>query len=138
MDKKGETSLFRSKHGIALVSALALLFLAVPRVAGFLAPGLSSVFAFGWLAFAYLVIAANWRMVLQLDREERRKNERARRMRWLRAEKQKRSMAGSTSSQKELAESPLIRGLFFIRHLPDKGFLVSSVRSCIMWKKALT
>ncbi|GGA51323.1 hypothetical protein GCM10007416_25560 [Kroppenstedtia guangzhouensis] len=98
--------MLRSKHGIALVSALALLFLAVPRLPVSSAPGLSSVFAFGWLAFAYLVIAANWRMVLQLDREERRKNERARRMRWLRTEKQKRSTAGSTVFRRRWQKVP--------------------------------
>ncbi|EGK07119.1 hypothetical protein HMPREF9374_3880 [Desmospora sp. 8437] len=106
MGQKGEASLFRSKHGIALVSALALLFLAVPRLPVAMAFGWSSVFAFAWLAFAYLVIAANWRMVLRLDREERRKDERARRMRWLRAEKQKRSMAGSTVLKRKWQRAP--------------------------------
>lgn len=98
--KKGGTNLFHSKHGIALVMAAALLFLAVPRLPVSMESGLPSVFAYAWLAFAHLVIAANWRMVLQVDREVKRKDERARRMRWLKAQKQKRVATWSFGDRK--------------------------------------
>ncbi|SFS70848.1 hypothetical protein [Marininema halotolerans] len=73
----------KSKHHIALFLALFMLIFAIPRLP---VPGIdqtSKLFTFLWLGFAYLVIAANWRKVLQLDREGRRQEEQDRRKRWL-------------------------------------------------------
>ncbi|MGF7089140.1 hypothetical protein JOD24_003021 [Kroppenstedtia sanguinis] len=98
--------MFRTKHEIALVVALALLLIAVPRIPVSMTLQGSSLFALSWLAFAYLVIAANWRMVLQLDREKRQKDEKARRLRWLQAEKQKKSMAAPATLKRKWQRAP--------------------------------
>ncbi|OYD08429.1 hypothetical protein [Paludifilum halophilum] len=75
------------KHGIALVVALTLLIFAVPRLPMTWEVDLATGFSVAWLIFAYLVISANWRMVLQVDRERRVRDEQARRRRWLSAQK---------------------------------------------------
>ncbi|SDW97552.1 hypothetical protein SAMN05444487_10887 [Marininema mesophilum] len=75
--------MLKSKHGIALIASLLLTVVAIPRLSE---PGIDqpdALFTMIWLAFALIVIAANWRAVLQLDRERRRQAEQARRKRWL-------------------------------------------------------
>lgn len=80
----------RSKYGIALVVALALLLVAVPRLPVELEADADSIFALSWLVFALLVIAANWRMVLRLDEDRERRSEWERRLRWLEAQRKQR------------------------------------------------
>jgi hypothetical protein len=43
-----------------------------------------------WLAFALLVIASNWRMVLRVDEEKERRSEWERRLRWLEDQRKQR------------------------------------------------
>ncbi|PTX63263.1 hypothetical protein C8P63_104108 [Melghirimyces profundicolus] len=93
--------MFRTKNGIALVVALAFLFIAVPRLPVSMEFGLPSLFAWSWLIFAYLVIAANWRMVLRLDRDKRRRDERSRRDRWLEVQKRRRTTAWSGGGRRK-------------------------------------
>lgn len=80
----------RSKYGIALVVALALLLVAVPRLPVELEADADSIFALSWLVFALLVIAANWRMVLRVDEDRERRSEWERRLRWLEAQRKQR------------------------------------------------
>ena len=80
----------RSKYGIALVLALALLLVAVPRLPVDLEADADSIFALSWLAFARLVIASNWRMVLRVDEEKERRSEWERRLRWLEDQRKQR------------------------------------------------
>ncbi|MDA8354072.1 MAG: hypothetical protein M0Z65_13040 [Firmicutes bacterium] len=88
--------MFQTKNGVALVVALALLFFAVPRLPVSDDFGMPSLFAYSWLTFACLVIAANFRKVLQLDREKQRQDERMRRERWLESNRRRRTV-GSIS-----------------------------------------
>ncbi|MFC4075786.1 hypothetical protein [Salinithrix halophila] len=77
--------MIRNKHAIALAAALLMLVFAVPRLPVGGETDIRTIFTASWLAFAYLVIAANWRAVLRLDREVQRRNEQVRRRRWLQA-----------------------------------------------------
>jgi hypothetical protein len=92
----------KSKHAIALVLALSMLFYALPKlsVSGEWSP--SSLFAWLWLAFAYLVIAANWRAVLEVDREQKVQQEYARRLRWLEVQKQSRYGSWRTGERRRI------------------------------------
>jgi hypothetical protein len=92
----------RSKYGVALVLALALLMVAVPRLPVALETDADSVFALSWLVFALLVIASNWRMVLRVDEERERRSEWERRLRWLRAERQRRRSGVGTGQRRRL------------------------------------
>lgn len=69
------------------VLSLAVLFYAVPKLQIQWDGTLSSVFAFVWLGFAMLVVAANWRATLGIDKEEANQLERIKRLkRWQREE----------------------------------------------------
>jgi hypothetical protein len=93
---------WRSKHGLALVLALGLLLMAVPRLPVALDADADSVFALSWLALALLVIAANWRMVLQGDEERERRSEWERRLRWLEAQRKQRRFETGTRQRRRL------------------------------------
>ncbi|WP_077718809.1 hypothetical protein [Novibacillus thermophilus] len=68
--------LLRHKRLTTFILSLAVLMFALPRLPLQLEMSLSSWFAFTWLAFAILVIAANWRSALGVDREEQQQLER--------------------------------------------------------------
>lgn len=69
-----------SKHRrlITLILSLAVLFYAIPRLPLTWEVSAPSLFAFSWLSLALLVVAANWRSVLGIDREEAKQLERIR------------------------------------------------------------
>jgi hypothetical protein len=98
----GGSNVWRSKYGIALVLALGLLFMAVPRLPVALEADADSVFALSWLALALLVIAANWRMVLRVDEERERRSEWERRLRWLEAQRKQRRFGTGAGQRRRL------------------------------------
>jgi hypothetical protein len=100
--RMGGSSVWRSKYGIALVLALGLLLMAVPRLPVALEADADSVFALSWLALALLVIAANWRMVLRVDEERERRSEWERRLRWLEAQRKQRRFETGTGQRRRL------------------------------------
>ncbi|SMO33089.1 hypothetical protein [Melghirimyces algeriensis] len=87
--------MFQTKYGIHLVVALALLFFALSRLPLSMEWGISSLFTWTWLAFAGFIVAANWKMVLQVEREKRRTAERQRRNRWLKEQKRRKNLSWS-------------------------------------------
>lgn len=82
--------MFYSKYGMHLAFSMIMLIVAVPRLPVGGESTLGNWFAVSWLVFAYLVIAANWRMVLQVDREKQRRAEADRRYRWLQSQQRRR------------------------------------------------
>ncbi|WP_179032031.1 hypothetical protein [Paenibacillus kribbensis] len=72
-------SLKKWKHGLYTLIALAMVFVALPRIS--LAGGLNWVNGFGivWVLFALLVIGANLHFLLGVDEEKRKMLERVRR-----------------------------------------------------------
>ncbi|MDR6226650.1 hypothetical protein [Desmospora profundinema] len=81
--------MWNNKYGVSLIFALMLLVIAVPRLPVGGESWMGNLFAVSWLVFAYLVIAANWRMVLQVDQENRRRSEADRRRRWLESQRRR-------------------------------------------------
>lgn len=70
-----------------LILSLTVLFYAVPRLPLKWEASAPSLFAFSWLSFALLVVAANWRSALGIDREEARQLERIKNLKaWQREE----------------------------------------------------
>lgn len=75
--------IFKRRRLTMFVFSLAILFYAVPRLPLVSEASLASSFSFVWLGFAFLVIAAHFRSVLDVDRDEAvRKAERLREARW--------------------------------------------------------
>lgn len=80
--------LLRHKRLTTFILSVAVLFYAVPRLPLQLEMSFSSWFAFIWLAFALLVIAANWRSALGVDGEEAKQMERIKNLKaWQRGER---------------------------------------------------
>ncbi|PTM58056.1 hypothetical protein [Desmospora activa] len=80
------------KYGLSLMFTILMLIVAVPRLPVGGESTLGNWFAISWLVFAYLVIAANWRMVLQVDREKQRRAEADRRRQWLKTQQRRRGV----------------------------------------------
>lgn len=81
--------MLQNKYGWSLAFALTLLVIAVPRLPVGGQSWMGNLFAVSWLIFAYLVIAANWRMVLRVDQESRRQAEVQRRRHWLESQRRR-------------------------------------------------
>lgn len=79
--------LFKHKRLTTFILSLAVLIYAMPRLSIQWEGTLSSWFAFIWLGFAVLVVAANLRFALGVDRAEAKQMERIERLkRWQREE----------------------------------------------------
>lgn len=65
-----DVQFLRHKRLTTFVLSLTVLFYAIPRLPVEWEASVSSLFGFSWLGFALLVVAANWRSTLGVDREE--------------------------------------------------------------------
>lgn len=75
--------MLQTKYGVSLVLAIFLLIFAVPRLPATWEADVPMGFTLLWLAFAHMVVVANWRMIIQADKNRRVQDERERRSRWL-------------------------------------------------------
>lgn len=66
------------KHSIYMLVALAMLLYAIPSISLSSGNGWVSLFSVVWMLFAFLVIAANWHMILGVDEEKKKALERVR------------------------------------------------------------
>lgn len=78
---------------MTFVLSLAVLFYAVPRLPLQWEGTLPNWFAFFWLVFAFLVVAANWRAVLGIDRKQRREERVKRFGEWQRHQQDRRQLS---------------------------------------------
>lgn len=78
----------RHKRLTLLIFSLAILLYAVPRLPLTWDGSAASWFAFSWLGFALLVVAAHFRSALGVDREEEKAMERVKRLKdWQREQR---------------------------------------------------